>query len=145
MNLDKFTKMSQHLSSAKTFKGSLTGYLEKIKANTNIDKRAFTFKSGVSDRFNSAQFKFYLEAYTGNYGSSSCYTLTTHNVDNDTLSYAATSWINKNKQLFLDGVAQELELMGKKMLTEAEEEVAKLQAALEYAKQVGENEPQEHN
>lgn len=139
MSLDNFTKMSKYLSSAKTFKGSLNSYKEKLKDNSNIDKHNFAFRSGTDDRFNSAQFKFYLEAYTGYYGSSSCYTLTTHNVDSNTLSFAAASWINKNKQLFLDGVAQELELMGKKMLLEAEQEVAKLQEALEQVKKIEEN------
>jgi hypothetical protein len=138
MKLDNFTKMSQHLASAKAFRSSLVSYLEKIKANTSIDKHNFEFRQGGSDRFNSAQFKFYLEAYTGYYGSSSCSTVTTNNVDEATLSFAAASWINKNKQLFLDGVAQELELMGQKMLTEAELEVAKLQEALVRAKQIGE-------
>jgi hypothetical protein len=138
MKLDNFTKMSQHLASAKALRSSLVSYLEKIKANTSIDKHNFGFRQGSSDRFNSAQFRFYLEAYTGSYGSSSCYTLTTHNVDEATISLAAVNWINKNKQLFLDGVAQELELMGQKMLTEAELEVAKLQEALTRAKQIGE-------
>lgn len=134
-NLTSFDKMKALFSVSKTVKEFITKYKEMLKDNSNVDKHALVFRDGNSDRFNSARFSFYLESYYGYYGSSSCHTRDLHSgVDTSTFNKAVVNFLNKNKQMFLDGISQELEIMAQAMLVEAEAEVAKLNTALQEVK-----------
>ena len=135
MKLENFENMNKLFASAITFKESLVKHNGSVKGSGgNVDKHNFNFVSGGSDRFNAAQFKFYLEAYRGNYGSSSCYTNTVYSCSNQDLNKAVVNYINKNKQQFLDGVAEELKLMAQAAMLEAEKEVATMVYALNTVK-----------
>lgn len=139
MILENFQKMKDLFESAKLFGDSLTKHTETIKnSNGNVDKHGFLFCKGGSDRFNAAQFKFYLEAYRGIYGSSSCYSNTVYRCSNEELNEAVIRYLNKNKQQFLSGVADELKLMAQTAMIEAEKEVAAMQEALITVKSVSE-------
>jgi hypothetical protein len=139
MRLENFQKMKDLFESAKLFGDSLIEHTKTIKnSNGNVDKHAFKFCKGSSDRFNAATFKFYLEAYRGNYGSSSCCSNTVYRCSNEELNEAVTRYLNKNKQQFLSGVADELKLMAQTAMIEAEKEVAAMQEALITVKSVSE-------
>lgn len=135
-SLDNFNKMSTLFSSAKRFKGCMAEHKEAVESSRgHVDKHAFKFMTGNTDRFNAVQFRFYLEAYRGTYGSSSCYTNTVTSCTQDDMNTALVRWVNKNKQMLLDGVAAELNNMANEALLAAKEEVAKLNAALEVVEQ----------
>jgi hypothetical protein len=134
-NLTSFDKMKALFNVSKTVKEFLPKYKDMLKDKGNVDKYALVFRDGNSDRFNSAKFSFYLESYYGHYGSSSCYTRDLHSgIDTSTFNKAVVNFLNKNKQMFFDGISAELEIMAQAMLVEAESEVAKLNAALEEVK-----------
>lgn len=121
INLEKINLVSQLNNLAKSVKNHYNNYLDKLKKHSEIDKKSYTFKVGRSDRFVAAQFTFYLESYTGYYGSSSCSTNSLG--DGKILTEALVRYINKNKETFLESLAKELELMSKENLKEAEDEV----------------------
>lgn len=135
MELNDLDKMSSLFSSAKQFRESLSSHKDAVKkSNGSVDKHGYTFRQGSSDRFVAASFKFYLEAYRGNYGSSSCYTDRVYTCDRGDLEAAFVRYINNNKQMFLDGVANELDLMAGELLASAQKEVDNLNNRLNTAK-----------
>lgn len=135
MQLENFENMNKLFCSATSFKESLVKHNNSVQGSGgNVDKHNFNFCVGQSDRFNAAQFKFYLEAYRGNFGSSSCYTNSVYSCSNQELNKAVVNYLNKNKQQFLDGVAEELKLMAQKAMIEAEKEVATMVSALNTVK-----------
>lgn len=134
--LNNFNKMSALFSSAKRFKGCMVEHKEAVESSKgHVDKHAFKFVEGGGDRFNAVQFRFYLEAYRGAYGSSNCCTNTVADCSREEINQALVRWLNKNKQMLFDGVAQELNNMANEALLAAKEEVAKLNAALEVVEQ----------
>lgn len=135
-NLQNLDNMNKLFLSAAQLKNSLNSHNESIKgSNGNLDKHSFKFVSGGSDRFNAAQFKFYLEAYRGNYGSSSCYTNTVYSCSNEELNKALVNYLNKNKQALLDGISNELKLMAQDKLAEAQREVDQINSKLKEVKE----------
>lgn len=134
-NLVSFDKMKALFNVSKTVREFIPKYKDMLQDKGNVDKHALVFRNGNSDRFNSAKFSFYLESYYGYYGRSSCYTRDLHSgIDSSTFNQAVVNFLNKNKQMFFDGVSAELEIMAQDMLAEAESEVAKLNAALQEVK-----------
>lgn len=125
MNLEKFNLVKVLFNLKDTVRNHHKKFKESIAADSDIDKHNYTFKVGGSDRFNSCQFRFYLEAYKGKYGNSSCYTSSLG--DGKLINEALVSYINKNKDTFLQGISDEIELMAKDKLNEAEGEVNTIQ------------------
>lgn len=121
MNLEKFNLVKVLFNLKDTVRNHHKKFKESIAADSNIDKHNYTFKAGGSDRFNSCQFRFYLEAYKGYYGDSSCSRSSLG--DSNIINEALVSYINKNKDTFLQGIADEIEHMAKVKLKEAGEEV----------------------
>ena len=121
MNLEKFNLVKVLFNLKDTVRSHHKKFKESIAADSSIDKHNYTFKVGGSDRFNACQFRFYLEAYKGTYGNSSCYTSSLG--DDKLINEALVSYINKNKDTFLQGISDEIEHMAKVKLEEAEKEV----------------------
>jgi hypothetical protein len=134
-SLHNLENMSGLFLSASQFENSLKSHKESVDSSKgNVDKHSFKFVSGGSDRFNAAQFKFYLEAYRGNYGSSSCYTNKVYSCSNEDLNKALTSYLNKNKETFLRGVSEELKFMAQESLQSAQKEVDEINRKLDEVK-----------
>lgn len=129
MNLEKFNLVKVLFSLKDTVRNHHKKFKQVVAEDSRIDKYNYTFKVGSSDRFNGCQFKFYLDAYKGYYGSSSCSTSSMG--DSKIINEALVNYINKNKDSFLQGIAEEIEIMATHKLSEAESEVNKVKEEYE--------------
>lgn len=100
---------------------------------SEIDKYNFGFN--VDSRFQVLQVNLGLHAYTGKYGSSSCYTFGSMQSDSADLKHAMTAWANKNRDLILNGIADELVALADTEMEAAEAQLAALTKQLREAKE----------
>lgn len=99
-------------------------YNEKC-SNSTVDKfcNKFVVGNGQRSNFVAQDLNIYLESYYGYYGSSYCTTLNlTVNRDKE-VKEAFANWANKNMQLILDGIAEEMELMAAELKEQCQTEL----------------------
>jgi len=101
---------------------------EKFKERTsssNIDKYRLEF-SAQDRSLNAFSFNFSLVSYTGAYGSSSVSSFMSVE-SNQAVATAFYEWANKNRELILNGIADELDAKSNQLFGEAQREVGELQ------------------
>lgn len=125
-NLEQIKKLS--IVAAK-LKSLWNRYIAAI-GNPLCDKHNFGFN--VDTRFSmTGTMTVSLDAYTGNYGSSSCYVF--DNIPQDIAQALFTKAINKHAQLLLDTMAEIAELEASKLVSSAKAELAELEKSIEAA------------
>lgn len=127
MNLTNVDTIQKLMRDSSTLRTALTKYKEAT-APSHIDKHAFVFKEGSSDRFRCFQLSAYLEGYTGAYGSSSCYTFLS--LDSGKVNEVFAEYLEDNKEAILQELSTRLKVKAQRLVANAEKEIADLQSSL---------------
>ena len=104
-------------------------FIERYKEVTkpsNVDKCDLKFCIGNGDRFNSQPLPMYLECYKGYYGNSGCSTISLSSNSKE-VQEAYVKWANKNMQLILEGISEELTLVAAEMKDSCQKEIEEAQ------------------
>lgn len=129
MNEDKLKKAKNIFGTSDEFRTYFKDHVAAIKSNPNIDKHKITF--GAPDtRFIALSLNFSITQYRGSYGSSSCSTTGLgKNVSNDVLQRALNSFLNKNVEFVMDGIADELDIIANAEKQECYKQIIDMQNA----------------
>lgn len=118
INLDKAVSLFSDADRARQF---ISKYKETTRPS-DVDKHGLKFVKGRSDRFVSQQLTMFLECYKGYYGNSSCSTISLGRNSKE-IEDAFVRWANKNMQLILNGIADELEVQATTLKVQCENEL----------------------
>lgn len=131
MNLTSVDSIKKLMSDSNKLGKAIENY-NKTTEPSNVDKYGFKFREGTSDRFRCFQLSVYLEAYYGNYGSSSCYTL--FSLDSGKVNEVFAEYLEDNKEEILQELSKRLKIKAQSLVDEAEKEVKAIQNSLEEVK-----------
>lgn len=116
-NLDKVKRLSKDANNLRTIESR---FKERV-ASSNVDKYKLCF--GHPDRsLNAFEVSVALVSYTGAYGSSSVSSFSPV-IENSFVRDAFHAWLNKNREMVLNGIAHELELEAESLINAAKEEI----------------------
>lgn len=120
--MTKYDEVKHLIANGKSLKLGFQKYQERIN-QSNVDKYGHKFTSGRIDKFCAFSATVSLEAYYGNYGSSSCYT--TCDVDSSQAQDALAAYMNAHKIEVLDWMGDYLLKKAKAEASKAKEELEK--------------------
>ena len=120
--MDTLQKVKKLNADSKSLYGSVPGFNKYVNENSRIDKYGIGFN--VDSRFSAFEATITFDTYTGVYGDSSCGRYISLN-DSESVANALVLWLNRNKCLVIDGVAQILADEAKSLIDQAREELQK--------------------
>ena len=129
--MNELNKAVSLFNDSSKIKTHISRYKEATKPH-DVDKHGNKFCKGRSDRFVAQPLPMYLECYKGYYGNSSCSTISLGS-NSDEIQDAYVSWANKNMQLILDGIAQELEIAAQQLKDKCKQEIDQATALYQQA------------